>query len=53
MYASMIVAESRLLEPIFLAEITCPTSKMSGCYKCLNKRRGEIQEEIEVEGSPL
>jgi len=53
MRAAQIKAESRLLEPYFIAEITCPTSKMSGCYKCLNKRRGEIVEEIEVEGSPL
>lgn len=53
MYASQIKSETRLLEPIFIAEITCPTSKMSGCYRCLNKRRAEIVEEIEVEGSPL
>ena len=53
MCASSIMAETRLLEPIFITEITCPTSKMSGTYKCLNKRRGEIVEEIEVQGSPL
>lgn len=53
MYASQIKASPRLLEPIFMAEITCPTSKMSGTYKCLNGRRGEIVEEIEVEGSPM
>merc|ERR1712147_538756 len=39
--------------PMFMAEITCPGSQMSGCYKCLNQRRGEIVEEVEVEGSPL
>lgn len=53
MYACQIKSESRLLEPVFMAEITCPTSNMSGCYKCLNQRRGEIVEEIEVQGSPL
>lgn len=53
MYACSIKSETRLLEPVFMAEITCPTSNMSGCYKCLNQRRGEIVEEIEVQGSPL
>jgi elongation factor 2 len=53
MYASQMKASPRLLEPVFMAEITCPTSNMSGCYKCLNQRRGEIVEEVEVQGSPL
>lgn len=40
MYASQIIAEPRLLEPVFLAEVTCPTKYIGDCYNFLNARRG-------------
>lgn len=41
MFACQIKSETRLLEPMNIAEIRCPKSKMSGVYKCLNKRRAK------------
>lgn len=35
-YAAELTAEPRLLEPVFLAEITCPSEAMSGVYQCLS-----------------
>ncbi len=53
MYAAELTANPQLMEPIFLAEITCPIQAMSGVYLCLSQRRGEVQEEIPVAGTPL
>lgn len=44
-YACELTAEPRLLEPVFLAEITCPSEAMSGVYQCLSQRRGIVNEE--------
>lgn len=45
-YASLLTAEPRLLEPVFLAEISGPGDVMSGVYGILNQRRGIVEEEI-------
>lgn len=42
MFACQIKSDTRLVEPMYMAEISCPKNKMTGVYKCLNKRRGEI-----------
>lgn len=41
-YASFLTAEPRLMEPIYLVDIQCPTEVIGGVYSCLNKRRGHI-----------
>lgn len=46
-------AKPRLQEPIFLAEITAPVDAMGGVYQCLNQRRGIVNEEEQVAGTPL
>lgn len=43
--ACQLTAQSRLQEPIFLAEITAPVDAMGGVYQCLNQRRGIVNEE--------
>lgn len=52
-YASQLTAAPRLLEPIFVAEISCPQDATGGVYQCLSTRRGQVQEENPVAGTPL
>eukprot|EP01054_Gregarina_sp_Poly1_P003603 Gregarina_sp_Poly_1__3602@NODE_2058_length_2749_cov_1168_200224_g1328_i0_p1_GENE_NODE_2058_length_2749_cov_1168_200224_g1328_i0NODE_2058_length_2749_cov_1168_200224_g1328_i0_p1_ORF_typecomplete_len841_score100_98GTP_EFTU/PF00009_27/3_1e53GTP_EFTU/PF00009_27/2_6e03EFG_IV/PF03764_18/81EFG_IV/PF03764_18/1_5e24EFG_II/PF14492_6/6e25EFG_C/PF00679_24/2_3e19GTP_EFTU_D2/PF03144_25/8_7e13MMR_HSR1/PF01926_23/0_00071RF3_C/PF16658_5/0_09SRPRB/PF09439_10/0_079_NODE_2058_length_2749_cov_1168_200224_g1328_i0136 len=48
-----LTCEPRLVEPIFLVQITVPEDNMSGVYAVLNKRRGVvIADEIRL-GTPL
>jgi len=52
-YASELTAEPRLMEPVFLAEITAPADAMGGVYQCLTQRRGQVNEEEQIAGTPL
>merc|ERR1712096_11737 len=53
LYASMLSAEPRLMEPVYLVEIQCPQDSTGGIYSCLNRRRGHIFEENQVAGTPM
>lgn len=53
LYASVLTAEPRLLEPVYLVEIQCPQDSTGGIYSCLNRRRGHIFEENSVPGTPM
>ena len=46
-------AEPRMVEPIFLCEITTNLEGLKGVRNCLNKRRGVFLEEIQVTGTPM
>jgi len=52
-YASQLTAKPRLMEPIYLVEITCPESAVGGIYSTLNKRRGHVISEEPREGTPM
>ncbi|KAG0347073.1 Elongation factor 2, partial [Gamsiella multidivaricata] len=52
-YASAMVAEPGLMEPIYLVEITCPETAMGGIYGVLNKRRGHMIGEEQRPGTPM
>jgi len=52
-YASMLTAEPRLMEPVYLVEIQCPESAMGGIYNTLNRRRGHVFAEEQKIGTPL
>merc|ERR1712216_817948 len=52
-FAALMTATPTLQEPIFLVEITCPQSAMSGVYNVMNMRRGCVFEENQREGTPL
>jgi len=52
-YAAQLTASPRLMEPIFLVEIQCPQSAVGGIYSVMNRRRGQIIEEIQRPGTPL
>jgi len=52
-YAAQLTAKARLMEPIFLVEIQCPQTVIGGIYAVMNRRRGQIIEEIQRFGTPL
>jgi elongation factor 2 len=52
-YAAQITAQTRLMEPVFLVEIQCPQTVIGGIYGVMNRRRGQIVEEIQRIGTPL
>merc|ERR1711935_234245 len=53
LYASMITAEPRLMEPVYLCEIQCPENAVGGIYGVLNRRRGHVFEEAQTPGTPM
>ena len=53
LYASVITASPRLLEPIYLVEIQCPEVAIGGIYGVLNRRRGHVFHEERVAGTPM
>lgn len=52
-YAAQLTAQPRIMEPVFLAEIQAPQSAVGGIYSVMNKRRGQIVEEIQRPGTPM
>ena len=52
-YAAQIKAEPRLQEPFFLVEITCPNEVSGNVYSCLTQKRGEIESEEQIYGTPI
>jgi len=52
-YAAQLTGGARLMEPIFLVEIQCPQTVIGGIYSVMNRRRGQIIEEIQRLGTPL
>jgi len=53
LYASVLLAEPGLLEPVFLVEIQVPEQAMGGIYGVLTRRRGHVFEEAQRPGTPL
>ena len=53
LYASELLAKPTLQEPIFLVEITAPQDVVGNIYEVMMARRGNVIEEIQVEGTPL
>jgi len=52
-YAAQLTAQPRMCEPIFLVEIQCPQAAVGGIYTVMNRRRGQIIEEMQRPGTPL
>jgi len=53
LYACVLSAAPRLLEPVYLVEIQCPEAAVGGIYGVLNRRRGHVFEENQVAGTPM
>merc|ERR1712136_115742 len=41
LYASVLTASPRLMEPVYQCEIQCPENAVGGIYGVLNRRRGQ------------
>eukprot|EP01137_Pigoraptor_chileana_P031525 Opistho-2@19440 len=52
-YASVLTADPKILEPIYLVEIQCPEAAIGGIYGVLNRRRGHVFGEERVAGTPM
>ena len=53
LYATELLAEPSLQEPVFLVEITTPNDLVGKIYGCIASRRATVEDEIQVEGTPL
>jgi len=53
LYASMLTAGPRVMEPVYLVEIQCPENAVGGIYGVLNRRRGHVFEEAQTPGTPM
>lgn len=53
LYASTLLSEPTLLEPVFQVEIQVPDNAMGGVYGCLTRRRGHVFNEEQRPGTPL
>jgi len=53
LYACQLTAKPQLMEPVYLVEIQCPESAISGIYPVLNRRRGHVISEEQRLGTPL
>jgi len=52
-YACQLMAQPRLLEPVFLVDIQAPEGALGGIYSVLNQRRGQVILEEQRIGTPL
>lgn len=52
-YACQIASGPKMMEPMYLIDITVPQNAHAGVYSTLNKRRGEIYKIEERIGTPL
>jgi len=53
MYACQLVSKPILMEPMYVCDITVPTSAVSGVYETLNARRGQVEGQDDRPGTPL
>ena len=53
LYASTLLANPGILEPVYLVEIQVPEQAMGGIYSVLTKRRGHVFSEEQRVGTPL
>lgn len=53
LYACELGGKPTLQEPIFQVEITAPNDVVGAVYACMSNRRGIVEEETLIEGTPL
>ena len=53
LYASLMTAEPRLLEPVYLVEIQAPEQALGGIYSTITQKRGMVIEEQQRPGTPI
>jgi 116 kDa U5 small nuclear ribonucleoprotein component len=52
-YSSFLMAQPRLMEPVYSVSVTGPTDSVSVLYNVLTKRRGHVVSDGPVAGTPL
>jgi len=52
-YASALLAQPGLQEPMYSVEIQCPENAQGGVYSCLNVRRGHVYSSEQRIGTPM
>jgi len=52
-YASMMSSDPRLMEPIYLVDISVPQDQAGSVYGCVSQRRGVVFEEHQTPGTPM
>jgi 116 kDa U5 small nuclear ribonucleoprotein component len=52
-YSSMLTASPRLLEPVYLVEVTCPQEALTAVYTIVQRRRGTPLSDGPVAGTQL
>jgi len=53
LYACVLTAAPRILEPVYLVEIQSPEMAVGGIFQTMNKRRGQIIEDTSIAGTPM
>ena len=53
LYACMLTAGPRLLEPMYLVEVQCPESAIGGIHSVLSTRRGHVIDQQNTPGTPM
>jgi elongation factor 2 len=52
-YAAQLTASPRLMEPVYMVDITAPDTAIGGIYSTLNARRGHVFGQEQRPGTPL
>ena len=53
LYGSQLLAQPRILEPVYLLEVTCTENHISGVYSVISTRKGNVIDQISSMGSPV
>lgn len=53
MYASALLADPGLQEPVYQIEVQCPENALGGIYSTLNRKRGHVFSEEQRPGTPM
>ncbi|SCV70880.1 BQ2448_3642 [Microbotryum intermedium] len=52
-YASALLADPGLQEPVYMIEVQCPETALGGIYSTLNRKRGHVFSEEQRVGTPM
>nr|UGN13549.1 elongation factor 2 [Wobblia pacifica] len=52
-FASLLMSEPVMMEPVFNCEIQVPSGAVSGCYSTLSTKRGHVYHEEQKAGTPM
>ena len=53
LFASVLTASPRLLEPVYMVDVQCPESAIGGVHSVLSQRRGHVTVQQQVMGTPM